>query len=57
MSLKGKTIVVTRDASQAKPFVKLLNEKQANVFLFPTIQLTDPDEIQIIQSTAEKVIN
>ena len=28
MSLKGKTIVVTRDASQAKPFVDLLNKNQ-----------------------------
>ena len=55
MSLIGKTIVVTRDASQAKPFVKLLNDEQANVFLFPTIQLTDPDNIQNIRNTAKNV--
>ena len=57
MSLKGKTIVVTRDARQAKSFVNLLNEKKANVFLFPTIQLSDPSNIQIIQDTANTVSN
>jgi len=57
MSLKGKTIVVTRDASQARPFESLLNEKLANVFLFPTIQLTDPDNIQNIHETANNVSN
>jgi len=57
MSLSGKIIVVTRDASQAKPFVNLLNENQAKVFLFPTIQLKDPDDIQSIQNTANNIYN
>ena len=55
MSLIGKTIVVTRDASQARPFVKLLKEKQADVFLFSTIQLTNPDNVKSIRDTANKV--
>ena len=57
MSINGKRIVVTRDATQAKPFVNLLYEKNANVFLFPTIKLTDPDDIQSIQNEAHKVFN
>jgi len=55
MSLSGKTIVVTRDASQAKPFVKLLKEQNAVVFLFPTIKLTDADNIEVIQKVANRI--
>jgi uroporphyrinogen-III synthase len=55
MSLSGKTIVVTRDASQAKPFVNLLKEKNADVLLFPTIKLTDTDDSEVIQKVATRI--
>lgn len=57
MSLAGKTIVVTRDASQAKPFINLLKDKEANVFLFPTIRLTDADNTGNIYEVANRITN
>lgn len=55
MSLFGKTIVVTRDASQAKPFLNLLKENQAGVFLFPTIKLTNADNPELIYKVTSRI--
>ncbi len=55
MSLKGKTIVVTRDENQAKPFINLLKENQADVFLFPTIKLTDADNSEAIKKVTASI--
>ncbi len=55
MSLSGKSIVVTRDATQAKPFVNLLEKNHADVFLFPTIKLTDPDNTESIKKVVSYI--
>ena len=55
MSLSGKTIVVTRDANQAKLFVDLLEKQNADVYLFPTIKLTDADNTEIIKDIAARI--
>ena len=43
MSLSGKTIVITRDVNQGKPFAEKLEDLGATVLSFPTIKITEPD--------------
>ena len=43
MSLSGKTLVITRDETQAKPFAQKLEALGATILLFPTIKITEPD--------------
>lgn len=55
MSLVGKSIVVTRDASQAKSFVRQLKNRGAEVFQFPTLQITDVDDRnQVVETVGDK---
>jgi len=44
MSLSGKTIVITRDVNQAKPFAQMLENLGANIVMFPTIKISSPDK-------------
>jgi len=55
MSLAGKTIVVTRDVSQAKPFVSLLEKQGALVILFPTIKLEDSENTELIRDSVKNI--
>ena len=55
MSLAGKTIVVTRDASQAKPFIDQLEKIGAKIFLFPTIKIIDSDNKDEIHDVIKKI--
>ena len=55
MSLSGKTIVITRDLNQAKPFVKRLNNLGAKVLLFPTIKITGPDDPDLIRTNLKDI--
>ena len=50
MSLSGKTIVITRDLNQAKPFIEKLKNLGAVVLLFPTIKITGPDDPDLIRT-------
>ena len=44
MSLSGKTIVITRDTNQAKPFAQMLENLGAKIIMFPTIKISRPDK-------------
>jgi len=50
MSISGKTIVITRDLYQAKPFVKRLKNLGAKVLLFPMIKITGPDDPDLVRT-------
>lgn len=50
MPLAGKTIIVTRDVKQSEPFASQLNNLGANVILFPTIEITGPEEPENIRA-------
>ena len=50
MSISGKTIVITRDLYQAKPFVKRLKNLGASVLLFPMIKITGPDHPDFVRT-------
>jgi uroporphyrinogen-III synthase len=50
MSLSGKTIVITRDLNQSKPFVKRLKNLGAKILLFPIIKITGPDDPDSIRT-------
>jgi len=51
MPISGKTIVITRDVKQAKPFAEQLKNLGANVLLFPTIKISPPDDPDQIRKT------
>jgi len=50
MPLTDKTIIVTRDVKQAVPFVSQLKNLGANAILFPTIEITGPEEPEKIRA-------
>jgi len=45
-SLEGRTIVITRAASQADEFIEALESYGAKVLSFPTIQIKEPDSFE-----------
>jgi len=49
MSLAGKTIVITRDVNQAKPFAQMLENLGARIVMFPTIKISPPDKTDQIR--------
>ena len=51
MSLLGKTIVITRDENQARPFAEMLENLGATILLFPTIKISPPDNAAQIRKT------
>ena len=51
MPISGKTIVITRDANQAKYFAEQLENLGATILLFPMIKITAPDDLDQIRST------
>jgi len=48
LPLFGKTIVVTRAKGQALPLIELLEQAGAQVILFPTIEINDPESFRLI---------
>lgn len=56
MSLKGKTILVTRSKEQAEEFVRLIENYGASPILFPTIEIQPPDSWQEFDDII-KIIN
>lgn len=57
MSLAGKTIVVTRDANQAKSFINKLENLGVQIVLFPTIKITDTKNIDKIHKVLKEINN
>ena len=55
MSLAGKTIVVTRDSVQAKPFINQLKKLGAKIFLFPTIKIIDSNNNDAIHKVIKDI--
>ena len=48
--LLNKTIVITRSVEQSEASVTVFNELGANVILFPTIKITDPDDYNLFDN-------
>jgi uroporphyrinogen-III synthase len=57
MSLTGKTIIVTRDAKQAEPFVKQIRDLGAETIVFPTIRITGPDDPRNVRAKLGDISN
>ncbi len=55
--LKGKTVLITRDASQAGSLKQQLEEKGANVITVPTISIKDPPDWQSFDQAASELEN
>lgn len=54
-SLEGKTILITRDASQAGGLESLLTEMGARVISVPTISITDPPDWKPFDQAAKEL--
>jgi len=55
MSISNKTIVVTRDSSQAKPFIKQLKNLDAKVIQFPVIKISAADDYDHILAVVSEL--